>query len=315
MATNVDSNPLKGFFYALAGTILLSTNFITAKYALAGFNPATFALIWAGSAALYSLIILLMTKGASLLILPRDSIWQIVTIGLFTGVGMLLGWTALSRLDPTFMAFLGRFRPILIIVLSFIFLGERLWPREMIPVSLMIVGTAYSAWGRWGEIGDGLLLALAGIFMAAGQQIVAKKTVLNAHPSAMVFYRVAIASVVIGIWNLISGETDFAVPRSYWLVLLLGALLGPTISFHMMYRAYKYWDLSRSSMVIIGQPVIVLPMAFIFLGYLPTIRELHGGLIILAGALLFGWMHFSKGKITEVLGGVVQAQERAENRP
>jgi len=255
-----------------------------------------------------------MTKGASLLILPRNSILQIVTLGLFTGIGMLLGWTALSRLDPTFMAFLGRFRPVLIIVLSFIFLGERLWPRETIPISLMIVGTAYSAWGRWGEIGDGMLLALCGIFMAACQQIVAKKAVLKAHPNVMVFYRVAIASVVIGIWNLATGEANFAVSLSHWLVLLLGALLGPTISFHLMYRAYQNWDLSRASLVHIGQPVIVLPLALFFLGQVPTQRELFGGAIILAGALLFGWMHFSKGKITEVLGGVVQTQGGVENR-
>jgi len=40
------SDPLKGFFYALAGSVLVSTNWVTAKYGLRGFNPETFSLVW-----------------------------------------------------------------------------------------------------------------------------------------------------------------------------------------------------------------------------------------------------------------------------
>jgi drug/metabolite transporter (DMT)-like permease len=290
----------KGFLYALAGAILLSTNFITAKYALKGFNPVTFALIWTLAASCYSLIIALCKGGWRPFILPWHSLKPLIFIGIATGIGMLLGWTALDQLDPSFTAFLGRFRPVLIIILSFLILGERLALRELVPIGLMVAGCVFSAVGRWEVVGAGVVLAISAAFMAAIQQVVAKIAVARAHPDIMVFYRVIIAAMIIALWNLLTGSTNFQVELSYWLVLLLGAFLGPTLSFYLMYRAYRYWDLSKASVVIIAQPLFVLPMAYLFLGRLPAQKELWGGLVIMIGALWLGGIHFLAGKRAEL---------------
>jgi drug/metabolite transporter (DMT)-like permease len=274
----------KGFLYALAGAILLSTNFITAKYALKGFNPVTFALIWTLAASCYSLIIALCKGGWRPFILPWHSLKPLIFIGIATGIGMLLGWTALDQLDPSFTAFLGRFRPVLIIILSFLILGERLALRELVPIGLMVAGCVFSAVGRWEVVGAGVVLAISAAFMAAIQQVVAKIAVARAHPDIMVFYRVIIAAMIIALWNL----------------LTLGAFLGPTLSFYLMYRAYRYWDLSKASVVIIAQPLFVLPMAYLFLGRLPAQKELWGGLVIMIGALWLGGIHFLAGKRAEL---------------
>ncbi|UCD36732.1 MAG: DMT family transporter [Fidelibacterota bacterium] len=293
------SDGTKGFLFALSGAVLLSTNFITGKYALEGFHPETFALIWTAAASFYSLMIVLFTGGWEQLALPWSSLRSLIFIGIATGIGMLLGWTALDQLDPSFTAFLGRFRPVLIIVLSFIILGERLASRELLPIGMMIAGCIFSAVGRWEIVGTGIVLAMSAAFMAAIQQVIAKIAVARAHPNVMVFYRVVIAFVIIGTWNLLAGRADFDVELSYWLVLLLGALLGPTLSFHLMYRAYRYWELSRASTVIIAQPLIVLPLAYVFLGTLPAEREMIGGFIIMAGAAWLGLIHFSAGRKAE----------------
>jgi drug/metabolite transporter (DMT)-like permease len=224
----------------------------------------------------------------------------LIFIGIATGIGMLLGWSALDQLDPSFTAFLGRFRPVLIIILSFIILGERLALKELPPIGLMVVGCVFSAVGRWEVVGIGIVLALSAAFMAAIQQVVAKIAVARSHPDIMVFYRVVIAALIIAIWNLLTGSTDFHVKLSYWLVLLLGAFLGPTLSFHFMYRAYRYWDLSKVSVVIIAQPLIVLPLAYLFLGKLPAQNELIGGFVIMGGAVWLGLLHFLAGKRAEL---------------
>jgi drug/metabolite transporter (DMT)-like permease len=294
------SEGTRGFLYALAGAILLSTNFITAKYALEGFNPVTFALIWTLAASFYSLSIALFRGGWRQFVLPWHSVKPLIFIGIATGIGMLLGWSALDQLDPSFTAFLGRFRPVLIIILSFIILGERLALKELPPIGLMVVGCVFSAVGRWEVVGIGIVLALSAAFMAAIQQVVAKIAVARSHPDIMVFYRVIIAALIIAIWNLLTGSTDFHVKLSYWLVLLLGAFLGPTLSFHFMYRAYRYWDLSKVSVVIIAQPLIVLPLAYLFLGKLPAQNELIGGFVIMGGAVWLGLLHFLAGKRAEL---------------
>lgn len=289
---NFQYNPFKGFLYSLLATAFLSTNFVTAKYALTGFNPETFSLIWVSAATLYSFIIVLLTGRIKQLRLPHYAVKKVVLIGLTTGIGMLLGWSALARLDPSFTAFLGRFRPVLIIVLSFFFLGERLSIKELPPIAIMILGGCFSALGRWQIVGTGVILVILASCMSAVQQLNAKMVVSRIHPNIIVFYRVSISIVPIALWNFVSGKTDFSVGTSFYLVALLGAFLGPCMSWLLMYRSYRYWFLSYSTIINISQPIFVLPLAYFILSKFPTNRELLGGCIIMIGAFWLAWIYF-----------------------
>ncbi|TET18720.1 MAG: hypothetical protein E3J78_05875, partial [Candidatus Cloacimonadota bacterium] len=71
---NALNSPLKGFLFALAGTILVSTNFITAKYGLNGFNPETFSVIWTVSATIYAFLIVVGTGHWKDLAIPASSV-------------------------------------------------------------------------------------------------------------------------------------------------------------------------------------------------------------------------------------------------
>jgi drug/metabolite transporter (DMT)-like permease len=158
--THTQSNFLKGFLYALAGTFFVSTNYITAKYALQGFNPETFSLIWTAAAAVYSYIIILITDKRRYLTIPAQTISRTIVLGIATGIGMILSWAGLARLDPSFAAFLWRFAPVLIILFSAIFLNERLSIIELGPIAIMILGGVLSAIGRWDVVGIGITLSL-----------------------------------------------------------------------------------------------------------------------------------------------------------
>ena len=131
------NDPLKGLIYSLMSTILLSTNFITAKYALEGFNPETFSLLWTLSASIYSLTLIFLTNNFKKIFIPGKIHNKIILIGLVTGIGMILGWSGLARLDPSFASFLARFRPVITILLSIIFLKERFIASEIIPILII----------------------------------------------------------------------------------------------------------------------------------------------------------------------------------
>jgi len=286
--------PLKGFVYALVGAILVSTNFITAKYALTGFNPETFSLVWTGAAAFYALIIVFITGHRKELALPVSVIGNVIILGIATGVGMLLGWAGLARLDPSFAAFIWRFAPVLTILLSALFLRERLGIIEIFPIAIMVFGGSLSAFGRWNIVGIGTILTILACFAASLQMLIAKNKVKEIHPNILVFYRVGIAFVVIALWTFFTGKASFNVTPSYWLITFLGALLGPCVSFLFTFRSYRYWELSRSSIVLTAQPLFVLPLAYIFFHKIPAGKELLGGLIILGGAFWLAWIHFSR---------------------
>ena len=286
------SDPSKGFFYALAGSVLVSTNWVTAKYGLRGFNPETFSLVWTSAASVYSLIVVLATGHRRQIVLPAHVIRKVALMGLATGVGMILVWSGLAQLDPSFQAFLWRFQPVLTILLSALFLGERLTVKELVPVAAMVLGGFVGAIGRWHIVGSGMILTIFACFAFAVQMLIAKRLVAEIHPNVLVFYRVGIGALIIALWALLTGKADFGVEASYWLVTLLGACLGPCASFLLTFRSYRYWDLSRSAVVKTVEPLFVLPVSFVVLAKLPTGKELLGGCLILVGAFWFAWIHF-----------------------
>ena len=112
----------------------------------------------------------------------------------------------------------------------------------------------------------------------------------------MVVYRTTVGAVLIGLWLWVSGTANFEVDLGYWIIVLLGAFLGPCAGYLMTFYSYRYWSLSQSSIVLTIQPLWVLPMAYGFLGSLPLKSEIIGGTIILSGALLLAYSEVSKSK-------------------
>lgn len=277
-------NAGKGYFYALAGTFLVSTNFVTAKYALESLEPVSFSIAWTAMATFYSVVITLATGRAKQVRLPRGDRGRVWLMGAVTGLGMIWGWTALSLLDPSFNAFLHRFAPMLTVLLGAVFLRERLTGREIAAMVLMICGGAMSTLGSWRIVSTGVIFALLGLSTTALQHFIAKGRATSVHPVILVLYRSGLACAVILAWGMLRGGLSFRAETRYWLVIALGALLGPCLSHMLTFRSLKYLDLSRASMLSNVQPLFVLPMAWLFLGRLPAADQLAGGLVIMAGA-------------------------------
>ena len=128
-------DPVRGFFYSLGGALLISTNFVTAKYGLEGFNPETFSLVWTCGAAVYAFGIALVGKSSRDQIFPVRSMKAILVLGTATGFGMVLAWKGLATLDAAFASFLWRFFPVLTILSGVFFLKERLSKGKFLPCS------------------------------------------------------------------------------------------------------------------------------------------------------------------------------------
>jgi len=281
----------KGFLFALAGTILVSTNYVTAKHGLRGFNPYTFSMIWTIAATCYSFIIIVLSGRIRELILPRHLILRMVALGFATGIGMILGWAGLALLDPSFASFLWRFAPALTIIASYVALRERMSAWEIFPFVIMLIGGVISTIGVWHAVGTGVVLTFLACVTVAIQMLLAKKSITDLHPNTLVFYRVAGAASIITLYILLIHKVEFSGDISHWAATLSGAFLGPCCSFLLTFRSYRYWSLSRSSIVLTIQPLFVLPMSYIAFSQIPTVLQLTGGAIIVAGALWLAELH------------------------
>ena len=286
----------KGFLFALSGTVLISTYFVTGKYALRGFNTATFCFLWTAATAVFSLGILLVRGEFRHLRLPKRAVPGVVGVGLCTGVGMIVLYEGLRLLDPSFAAFLGRSFPVMVILLGVIFLKERLHLIEILPMGLMLVGGIVSVWGRWQTVGPGVVLVLVGYLVFAFHRLLVKLATPRVEATVIVFYRALGGCIIVAVWMLVSGKADFAVEAKYWRILFLGALLAPCVGNMLSFHSYHYWNLSRNVMILTIQPLIVLPMAWLFLGQLPSPQALVGGCIILIGSAWVTWIYLSAPK-------------------
>ncbi len=293
-SNNIETDPVKGFLYSLGGAVLVSTNFVTAKYGLQGFNPETFSLVWTTAAAIFAFGVALAFKSSRKQILPVQSIKPLLLLGVATGIGMVLTWMGLSKLDPVFASFIWRFLPALTILSSVVLLKERLSVREVLAMIVMLSGGLFSAIGRWEAIGAGIVLTFFAIIASTAQMLIAKLQARKVHPNILVAYRVGVGAIVIAVWVFAVGEVDFDVEPRFWYVTLLGAFIGPCASFYLTFRSYRYWALSQSTLALTMQPLFVLPLAYVFLNTMPSLRELIGGAIILSGAFWLGFLHLNK---------------------
>ncbi len=292
MAGAFTENRFRGFLYAIGGIFLLSTNYITAKFALEGFNSNTFSLVWTSAATVYSFIWISASIGVRKILVPAGTAGRLILLGVITGTGMILSWAGLRLLDPSFNSFLTRFVPVLTILLSVFVLKEKVSLGILIPFAVMVGGSLISSLGRWEIVGRGVVLTLSACFVVSLQMLLAKVIVRKVHPNVLVVYRTLFGALTILIWILIIGDYDFNVAPKYWIVTLIGAFLGPCASYMLTYRSYRYWDLSKYSIVITLQPLFVLPLAYLFLGRFPHIRELLGGLIIMVGGFWLACLYF-----------------------
>ena len=292
-ATIDHPDPLRGLLLALAASFLISTNYITGKFGVDGFGPEVFGLVWMIAASGYSLAILVVTGRISQLCLPPKTRRLVALVGLFTGLQMYLFWSGLELLNPPFAAFLGRFEPALTILLATLFLRERIGRKEVGAVILMIVGGCLSTLGDWEVVGAGTVLTLLACLTMSIQFLIGKAALGKVHPSILVFYRAAIASVLLAVWTFGFAEPNFRVGTEVWAATLLGALLGPCIGYHLVFRSYRHWGVSRSAMLMTLQPLFAMPLALLFLEQQSmTGQQLVGGLTIMTGAMWLIRLHW-----------------------
>jgi drug/metabolite transporter (DMT)-like permease len=289
----VRSKISKGFVYSLLGSGCLATNFISAKYALLGFNIGTFSFMWSISAAATIATVFLVKQKSPLSSISFQLIPKIAILGLLSASGTTLTWAGLNYLDPSFAAFLRRFVPVIAIFLGIIILKKRFYIKEIIPTLCMVIGSLIGAFTGGQFTAIGVAFTLLSCLVIALQFLVGRLYLKIMPPLTLLFFQFTVGSIFIGIWLIVTGAADFDVEFSYYIVTIFGAIMAPMLGQFLILTSFKYWDFTKSMSVYTMQPLFVLPMAYVFLNKFPSYQELSGGFIILLGAY---WLNQMQSK-------------------
>ena len=174
--------------------------------------------------------------------------------------------------------------PIFAVILSRIFLHERVSKAVLGAIALALVGAALIAGGDWGRSPSSLggnVLAMAGAITLAAYHVVGRG-LRDALPLYAYILSVwAVAALVLAAIAAAFG-TPFAPypPRTLLVLLVLG--LVPTVLGHgLVNRALRSISAPTVGLFLLGEPVGASILAFLVFGEVPSVSTLAGGLVVL----------------------------------
>ena len=209
-------------------------------------------------------------------------------LGLFTTSSFLaiwIFWEGVQRIDPSLAAFVNRAEVPIAIFLGVVFLRERFSRLEILGMIISIAGIVVMRLTLRFEYSTGFWLVLLGALFFGITEFVSKIAVRHVEPVVLAYLRNGMMALVYWIVFLAGGEDLGGLSRVWPGVVALG-IVGPILSRMLYLLALKRVELSRVAVISQSQPVFVILIALLFLGQLPTFREVLGGILITTGSLI-----------------------------
>lgn len=271
----------KGVLFGFGSSVFNSTVHISSKYLLQFVNQPTFLAIWFVLATIPNLIIALLTRKTKLF-LDLKLYWKAgLIIALTNVVASAMFFTSIRFNGPAPTAFLAKLDVIFVVILSFLFLKEKLNRNELIGISIALLGAVmfsfvavnFTPWYLFGVLA-GLGIAVNSLFARHYTQKISVWT--------LQLFRTGISGAIYLTFALVTGY--FLMPELNILLLaFVGAFLSAVVGIGFLYSALKRLRASIVTMIRNFDPFLVAIYAYPIFGTFPTLKEWAGGLLIIIG--------------------------------
>lgn len=213
--------------------------------------------------------------------------WSIVLLaGVFLGLHFLFWMESLTYTSVASSLVILTLQPLFVMIGSYFLFHERVNFVMLLSMAAAVAGSIVIAWGDIGVsrealVGDGLSLLgtiAFSVYMLAGQKV-SHKLPANLY-SIIVFFLGGSVMLVYSLLNSFSLTDYGAVDWTYFFLL---ALL-PTIFGHFVFNLLlQYIGATTISVGVIGEPVLAIILAYVFLGETMSISQLIGGMFTIVG--------------------------------
>ncbi|QDY85728.1 DMT family transporter [Paenibacillus polymyxa] len=212
--------------------------------------------------------------------------------GLFLGLHFLFWMESLVYTSVASSMVILSLQPLFVMIGSYFVFRERASLFTIFCLLAALIGSIIIAWGDIGTskealIGDGLSLLgtiVISAYMLAGQKVSHK---INANLySVIVFF---LGGSVLLVYNLANHYSLIEYNSSDWMYFLLLAVI-PTIFGQFIFNLLlKSMGATTVSVGIIGEPVLAILLAYLFLGEIMSVFQLIGGIMTLFGMGMYFW--------------------------
>jgi drug/metabolite transporter (DMT)-like permease len=265
-----------GLAAVILGTIAWgSTGIFVEEIRLAAL-AITFYRLWLGT-VLVGALLLARRRRLSLAVLSHS-----VLPGLFLAADIALFFSALKLTSVAVATVIGALQPALVLLVAGRFFGERVGWRVVVWTAVSIGGIVAVAVGPGvprGEHLTGDALAVGSLIAFTGYWLVSKRVIgVSVDSERYTFSVMLVAAVAMTPIAVLSGERLGPVSPADWFWLALLALVPG--SGHLLFNfAHRYVDVSVSSVVSAGNPIIASLLAFLVLGEPLDAVQIAGGIV------------------------------------
>ncbi len=262
----------------------------------AGEAPAMTIAVWrTGLAALFLAPVALP--------LAWEEMWEITRREwlLIGGAGVMLGLHFVAFIEALFYTtvasatVLVTTSPIILAVLGFVLLGERLSRRRWLAIAVGVIGAALIGYGDAGGLSGainplvGNLLALAAALLVSFYLLIGRVVRKERSWLAYVFPLYVVVAVTTLFTASVSGKPITGFSTEFYLLCTLMAI-GPSILGHGSFNyALRYLPAAVVGLLALVEPVGASLLAVVFFGEVPVGMAIAGMLLVLASVAVALW--------------------------
>ncbi|MFO8065023.1 MAG: DMT family transporter [Spirochaetia bacterium] len=280
--------PLNPRVAVIAGVLFVSSSAILIR--LATPHPLSIAFHRMAFAALLTAPRFISAGPSRLLRLSLTDLALALASGAFLALHFASWISSLFLTSVASATVLVNLNPVFVVVLGFVFLGERIGAKAFMWVLVAVAGSVVLALGGTtvGETATaGNLLAIGGAVSVSAYMLIGRflRPRVDAGAYNMMVY--GTSAMFLLLWCVVAGvDLGPYAGREYVLFALLAVF--PTLLGHSVFNwALRYVRASFVATSVLGEPVFATILAVFFFAEIPTVWTLAGGAMILTGIYFF----------------------------
>ena len=218
----------------------------------------------------------------------RDWLWMSLS-GLFLSLHFALWITSLNYTSIASSVVLVTSHPAFVAVVSYFLWGERFRRLTLAGIVVALLGVVLINYGGFtfgSTTALGNLLAILaafsmGAYLIVGGRLTTKVNILSYLSLVYTFSAIILLVSAVGLGHSLFGYS----PKTYLMLVLL-AVIPQLIGHSCLNYAVRLMPVTLVSVAILGEPVGATLLGYLVLNEAPTVNEILGGLLVLAGIYL-----------------------------
>lgn len=276
-----------GVILGIGSVLSMALATTIAKIALREVTSIAFTALWATIGGALAIGLLHLDGHSSQIRKRLQGSWRtLIAITLLSSLAQTSYFVAVDLTHPALVVFLGRMDLVVAALLGVLVLKEEIVFWEIIGSILALVGVAVMSFVGEGLPLTALLFGMTSAIGAAFSLLLGKVAVANVDPLALTAATRTGAGLILLSLGISTAQLTMPTNLTLWLIIILAAILGPFLSFLLLYKALFATQLFRIAIVRSLMPFAVVIFSFVLLSSIPSLTQLGGGAITTIGIIL-----------------------------